>query len=216
MAEGTLLLTELCLLLLISLLVFQLLKLQWARRKLPPGPIPLPMIGNLWQLDFELEGKALTKLAGVYGNIFTVWTGLTPVVVLNGYKTVSEGLIMEEFCGRPLTPFYRDMMGDKGVFLTSGHTWKQQRRFAFTALRNLATSIQQRVQEEASYLVKVLASKQGSAFEPKPDMIHAVANVICATVFGHRFTNGDHSFDEMIKAVYLIIFVPSTSWGTPT
>ncbi|XP_077204234.1 cytochrome P450 2C20-like [Paroedura picta] len=213
MSGGTLLLVELLLLLCVSLMIFQLLKLQWTRRHFPPGPSPLPMMGNLWRLDFSLEGKVLMKLAGVYGNIFTVWMGPTPVVVLNGYKTVFEGLNLEEFSGRPLTPFYRAMMGDKGVFLTNGHTWKQQRRFAFTALRNLSGSIQRSIQEEANYLVKVLASKQGSAFEPKPNMIRAVANVICAAVFGHRFTEGDPNFDKMIKAIYLIIFVPFTSWG---
>nr|XP_056705941.1 cytochrome P450 2M1-like [Euleptes europaea] len=213
MSQGVLWLTELFLLLFVSLLIFQLLKLQWMRRRFPPGPSPLPMIGNLWLLGFCLEGKALMKLASIYGNVFTVWIGETPVVVLNGYKAISEGLISEELSGRPLTPFFRDLMGDKGVFLTSGHTWKQQRRYAFAALRNLATSIQQRIQEEAGYLVKVLASKQGMAFEPKPDMVHAVANVICTAVFGHRFSNEDDSFNKMIKAMYLIISVPFTTWG---
>ncbi|XP_060098802.1 cytochrome P450 2J2-like isoform X2 [Heteronotia binoei] len=139
--------------------------------------------------------------------------GPIPVVVLNGYETVSEGLLLEELSGRPLTPFFRAMMGDRGVFLTNGHTWKQQRRFAFTILKNLATNIQQCIQGEADCLVKVLANKQGSAFEPKPDMMRAVANVICATVLGHRFTEEDRSFNKMIKAIYLIIFVPFTPLG---
>lgn len=39
------------------------------------------------------------------------------MVVLNGYKAVKDGIIThsEEVSGRPLTPFYRDMMGEKGT-----------------------------------------------------------------------------------------------------
>lgn len=57
------------------------------------------------------------QLTNIYGNIYTVWMGQTPMVVLNGYKAVKDGIIThsEETSGRPLTPFYRDMMGEKGV-----------------------------------------------------------------------------------------------------
>lgn len=57
------------------------------------------------------------QLTNIYGNIYTVWMGQTPVVVLNGYKAVKDAIVThsEETSGRPLTPFYRDMMGEKGV-----------------------------------------------------------------------------------------------------
>lgn len=57
------------------------------------------------------------QLTNIYGNIYTVWMGQTPMVVLNGYKAVKDGIVThsEETSGRPLTPFYRDMMGEKGV-----------------------------------------------------------------------------------------------------
>lgn len=43
--------------------------------------------------------------------------GQTPLVVLNGYRAVRDGIVThaEEVSGRPLTPFYRDMMGEKGT-----------------------------------------------------------------------------------------------------
>uniref|UniRef100_A0ACB8FBS3 Uncharacterized protein n=1 Tax=Sphaerodactylus townsendi TaxID=933632 RepID=A0ACB8FBS3_9SAUR len=166
-----------------------------------------------WKAQAYPSGKSACRLMSVYGKVFTVWTGMTPLVVLNGYKAVSEGLVSEEVSGRPLTPFLGAMMGDKGVFLTNGHTWKQQRRYAFTVLRIMATTIQQRIQEEADHLTKVLTSKQGLTFGPKTDMIHAVANVICAAVFGHRFSKEDESFNKMIEAVYSIISSSYTSWG---
>ncbi|NXC16915.1 CP2J6 protein, partial [Corythaeola cristata] len=132
----------------------------------PPGPVPLPIIGNLWLLDFKLRRETLTKLTNIYGNIYTLWMGQTPMVVLNGYKAVKDGIIThsEEVSGRPLTPFYRDMMGQKGIFLTSGHTWKQQRRFGMTVIRSLAlgkNNLEHQIQTEACHLVDIFANTKG-------------------------------------------------------
>jgi len=53
---------------------------------------------------------------------------------------------------------------DAGIMLATGHTWKQQRRFALRTLRNLGLGkrgLEHRVQEEASYLVNFFASMKG-------------------------------------------------------
>uniref|UniRef100_A0A8C7EBZ2 Cytochrome P450 2J2-like n=1 Tax=Nothoprocta perdicaria TaxID=30464 RepID=A0A8C7EBZ2_NOTPE len=149
---------EVFIVLVASLLILQFLKLQWMRNQLPPGPAPLPVFGNLWLLNFKLRRETL--LTNTYGNIYTVWLGQSPVVVLNGYKAVKDGLVThsEELSGRPLTPFYADMMG---IFLTSGHTWKQQRRFGMTVIRSLGlgkNSLEHQIQMEASHLVDNFAN----------------------------------------------------------
>lgn len=53
---------------------------------------------------------------------------------------------------------------DAGIMLATGHTWKQQRRFALRTLRNLGLGkrgLEYRVQEEAHYLVDFFASMKG-------------------------------------------------------
>lgn len=48
-------------------------------KRIPFGPVRLPIIGNLVQLfyyDRKYVYKALTRLAAVYGNTMKIWFGL--------------------------------------------------------------------------------------------------------------------------------------------
>uniref|UniRef100_A0A674JC39 Uncharacterized protein n=1 Tax=Terrapene triunguis TaxID=2587831 RepID=A0A674JC39_9SAUR len=48
--------------LVVFLLIVQFLKLQWAHRRLPPGPTPFPILGSLWQLNFKVDHDSLNKV----------------------------------------------------------------------------------------------------------------------------------------------------------
>uniref|UniRef100_A0A5S8I0Z2 unspecific monooxygenase n=1 Tax=Oryctolagus cuniculus TaxID=9986 RepID=A0A5S8I0Z2_RABIT len=92
---------ELCCLLLLSLW-----KQNSGRGKLPPGPTPFPIIGNILQIDAKNISKSLTKFSERYGPVFTVYLGMRPTVVLHGYEAVKEALVDlgEEFAGRGSFP----------------------------------------------------------------------------------------------------------------
>ncbi|XP_042300741.1 cytochrome P450 2C19-like [Sceloporus undulatus] len=82
----------------------------WRKGKLPPGPFPLPIIGNALQLKAHHFPQALQKLSEKYGPVFTLHFGAERVVVLHGYEAIKEALIdrAEEFVARGKRPF-----GDK-------------------------------------------------------------------------------------------------------
>ncbi|KAG8517907.1 LOW QUALITY PROTEIN: Cytochrome P450 2D14, partial [Galemys pyrenaicus] len=65
---------------------------RWTRRY-PPGPTPLPGLGNLLQLDFHDMANSMSRLQRRYGNVFSLQLGWTPVVVLNGFAAVREALV---------------------------------------------------------------------------------------------------------------------------
>ncbi|XP_058527978.1 cytochrome P450 2C14-like isoform X9 [Ochotona princeps] len=87
-------------------LLFSLWKQSHGKGNLPPGPTPLPILGNILQIDFKDISKSLTELSKVYGPVFTVYLGMKPTVVLHGYEAVKEALIDlgEEFSGRDSFP----------------------------------------------------------------------------------------------------------------
>ncbi|XP_052569398.1 cytochrome P450 2C27-like isoform X2 [Peromyscus californicus insignis] len=88
------------------LLLLSLWRQSSERSKLPPGPTPLPIIGNFLQIDAKNISQSLTNLSKVYGPVFTLYLGRKPTVVLHGYEAVKEALIDhgEEFAGRGRFP----------------------------------------------------------------------------------------------------------------
>ncbi|KAJ1087396.1 hypothetical protein NDU88_000569 [Pleurodeles waltl] len=212
------LVSELLLALVVYVLVAQFLKQRWMIRRLPPGPTPLPIIGNLWSLNFEVHYETLIQLAKTHGNVFTIWLGLTPVIVLNGCQTVRNALIShsEELSGRPSTPLSMVFMGDNGIVFSNGQTWKQQRRFGMMAMRNLGLgkkSLEVKIKEVSQQLLELFRSENGKAMDPAQPIASCVANVISSVVFGHCFSSNDKSFQQMLNAINSVINTRTQWWS---
>ncbi|XP_034636429.1 cytochrome P450 2H2-like [Trachemys scripta elegans] len=149
-------------------------------------------------------------MAEVHSNIFTLWLGHAPGVVLHGFQAVKDGLNThpEEFSGRLETPVFKRLANGKGIMFSSGHTWKQQRRFGLMTLRNLGLGkkgLEHQIQEEARHLVGYFETVKGKSLDPSVPIVHAVSNVICAVVFGHHFSLEDETFHQLIEAFDCIL-----------
>ncbi|XP_033014438.1 cytochrome P450 2G1-like isoform X2 [Lacerta agilis] len=207
--------------LLVSCITFLLILIRRrdaTKGKLPPGPTPLPLLGNLLQLDVRNIITSFQKLQEQYGSVFTVYMGSRPIVVLCGYGTIKEALIdnAETFGGRGLMLGMDETIRDYGVVSTNGERWRQLRRFSLTTLRNFGMgkrSIEERIQEEAQFLVEALRKTEGHPFDPTFHLSHAVSNVICSVVFGQRFEYEDKQFVfllEMINKSFRLMFSASS------
>ncbi|MEJ1276414.1 helicase lymphoid specific [Cricetulus griseus] len=131
------------------------------RGRLPPGPTPLPLIGNILQIDIKDISKSLANFSKVYGPVFTLYFGMKPTVVVHGYEAVKEALddLGEEFSGRGNFPIVERMNNGLGIVFSNGTKWKELRRFSLMTLRNFGMgkrSIEDRIQEEARCLVEEL------------------------------------------------------------
>nr|CAB3452913.1 unnamed protein product [Digitaria exilis] len=74
----------------ISIYVFQLLANR--RSRLPPGPRPLPFIGNLLDVVGELPHRSLARIAGRHGPLMTVRLGSQVIIVASSPSTAREVL----------------------------------------------------------------------------------------------------------------------------
>lgn len=156
------------LLLLLAVISLSLTFTSWGKGQLPPGPKPLPILGNLLQLRSQDLLTSLTKLSKDYGSVFTVYLGPRRVIVLSGYQTVKEALVDkgEEFSGRGSYPVFFNFTKGNGIAFSNGERWKILRRFSVQILRNFGMgkrSIEERILEEGSFLLEVLRKTEGQA-----------------------------------------------------
>lgn len=95
---------------------------------LPPGPRPLPVVGNI--LDFRRDQLGyLQQLQRRYGKMATIYIGNTPVVLL--FRPEHVRYVLTEnprnFTSREVAEGLRQLIGD-GLLTIDGETHRQQRR----------------------------------------------------------------------------------------
>ncbi|KAF2976695.1 hypothetical protein EK904_009222, partial [Melospiza melodia maxima] len=173
---------------------------------LPPGPRPLPVIGNLNVVDLKKPFQSLTELSKIYGSVFTVHFGPRKVVVLAGYETIKDALLnhAEEFGERAEIPIFRKMTQGNGIAFSHGEMWKTMRRFTLSTLRDFGMgkrTLETRILEEVNSLIKYFESYHGKPFDTKMILNNAVSNVICSILFGERFEYDDPVFLTLLKLI---------------
>ncbi|NP_001096373.1 uncharacterized protein LOC100124967 [Xenopus tropicalis] len=172
----------------------------------PPGPKPLPLIGNLLIMNMKKPHLTFMELAEKYGSVFSVQLGTEKVVVLCGTDAVKDALInhADEFSERPKIPIFEDVSKGYGLIFSHGENWKVMRRFTLTTLRDFGMgkkTIEERICEESDCLVEAFKSYKGKPFENTLIMNAAVANIIVSILLGHRFDYQDTALLKLIKII---------------
>nr|XP_045008635.1 cytochrome P450 2C26-like isoform X2 [Jaculus jaculus] len=199
------------------LLLLSLWRQRSGRGKLPPGPTPLPILGNFLQIDIKDIRQSLTNFSKVYGPVFTLYMGRQPAVVLHGYEAVKEALIdhAEEFSARGYMPVTEKTSKGFGLIFSNGKRWKEIRRFSLMTLRNLGMgkrTIEDRVQEEAQCLVEELRKTNGLPCDPTFILSCAPCNVICSIIFQNRFDYKDQDFLKLMQKFNENTSIISSPW----
>ncbi|KAI6217046.1 hypothetical protein M3Y99_01787000 [Aphelenchoides fujianensis] len=104
----------------------------WKRRpkltkELPPGPAPLPLLGNLPLLMKNPPGDSVQlEWKQKYGPLYTIWMGRQPLVCVADYQTMVETFQKDgdAYAGRANENEYMEVVrgGVWGVIFTEGAT----------------------------------------------------------------------------------------------
>nr|XP_021485147.1 cytochrome P450 2B15-like [Meriones unguiculatus] len=134
---------------------------------LPPGPRPLPILGNLLQMDRGGLLYSFMQLREKYGDVFTVYLGPRPVVMLCGTEAIREALVdqAEAFSGRGTIAVVEPIVQGNGLIFANGERWKTLRRFSLATMRDFGMgrrSVEERIKEEAQCLVEELRKAHDS------------------------------------------------------
>ncbi|XP_077147728.1 cytochrome P450 2K4-like isoform X2 [Ranitomeya variabilis] len=147
---------------------------------LPPGPRPLPIIGNLHILDMKRPHLTMHELSKKYGAVYTLQLGVEKVIVICGYEAVKDALVnhADEFSGRPKLAMFDEMYKGHGIFFTSNDNWKGMKRFTLSALRDFG---------------------MGEPFDNILNINAAASNIIVYILLGRRFGYEDPTLLKLLK-----------------
>ncbi|XP_006628951.1 cytochrome P450 1A1 [Lepisosteus oculatus] len=183
--------------------------------RLPPGPKPLPIIGNVLELGANPH-LSLSRMSQRYGDVMQIQIGMRPVVVLSSYETLRQALIKQgdDFAGRPDLYSFRFINDGKSLAFSTDHAgvWRTRRKLALNALRSFSVlegtsadyscALEEHICKEADYLVRRLSvvMENCGSFDPFRHIVVSVANVICGMCFGRRYS---HDHEELVRLVNL-------------
>ncbi|KAM3916071.1 cytochrome P450 2W1-like [Leptodactylus fuscus] len=182
----------------------------------PPGPAPLPLIGNLHLLDMKRQDLSLLKLSEKYGPIFTIHLGMNKAVVLTGIEAIKEALVDngDIFSDRSAFPIFHAIQRGNGVFFSSGEMWRTTRRFTISNLRNLGMGkklIEDKIIEELQFLTDKIEAYAGREFLLR-EFACAPTNITLAMLFGSRFHYNDPLYLQILGLIDEVIALLGSSY----
>ncbi|KAI0525104.1 hypothetical protein KFK09_004495 [Dendrobium nobile] len=163
---------------------------------LPPGPPPLPIIGNLLSIG-KIPHLSLHLLSQKYGPLIQLRLGQIPTILISDADNASEILKSQDhiFCNRKeLATLKRLSYGCKNIaFSQYNDNWKQLRRLGTQEVfsPNKVISFESGRTEEVDILLKTISAASSGGSRPinmREILICFFNNVIYREVFGKRIS----------------------------
>lgn len=198
----------------------------------PPGPrFALPILGvSVWFLpniklgisnNYDVfyvlfHAKAylgLKRMRDVYGDIYGFAGAKSPTVILNSFELIQDVLARPEVSGRPQYPALHYVRGGglslnesfPGVLASHGQTWREQRRFTLTCLKDFGLGRNRMVEiikDEVSELLKDIEAEDSSQPRSVRYMFNLSSlNCLWRILTGERLARSDPKLLALVKTM---------------
>jgi cytochrome P450 len=216
--------------LVVSLIALYLLDLfAHARRGLPPGPRPLPLIGSLHLLG-DQPHRSLAGLAKIYGPIMSLRLGSVTTVVVSSPGAAREFLQKHDavFANRSVPDAVGDHARNSVPWLPHSPRWRALRKimttelFAPHRLDALHGLRREKVQDLVDHVRRQAAQEGGAAAVDVGRVAFTTAlNLLSRTIFSRDLTSlddhgGSKEFQEVVTEIMETAGSPNLSDFFPT
>lgn len=190
------------------------------RSKLPPGPIPLPVIGNILELG-KNPNQSLAKLAKTYGGLMSLKLGSKTTIIVSSPAVARQIFQKNDFAfsSRTIPGAVQAHDHDKFsmAWLPASGPWRNLRKLTkeqmFTAHRLDTTEglRRQKFQELRDYLLRSSDSQQGinigeAAFTTS---LNLLSNTLFSVDFASYDSNSSQELKEIVWGIMEIVGTPN-------
>ncbi|RWR79165.1 cytochrome P450 84A1-like protein [Cinnamomum micranthum f. kanehirae] len=209
--------------------LFPLLVLLFVVRKggkLPPGPLRLPILGNMRLMD-QLTHRGLAKLSEKYGGLVYLRLGFLDTIAISTPEMAQEILQTQDaiFSNRPATIAVRYLTYDRAdmAFAHYGPFWRQMRKLCVMKLfsRKRAESWAS-VRDEVEDMLREVGDKTGSSVNIGELVFSLTRNITYRAAFGSSSRDGQdefvsilQEFSKLMGAFNVADFIPIVGWFDP-
>ncbi|KAL3379637.1 hypothetical protein AABB24_000376 [Solanum stoloniferum] len=183
------------------------------KAKLPPGPRPWPIIGNLYDIE-PIRFRCFAAWSEIYGPIFSFYLGSQLNVVINNATLAKEVLkdndqnLADRFRTKPLANVSRN--GSDLIWADYGHHYVKVRKLCnlelFTSKR--IEALRPIREDEVTSMIHDIfrdSTKQGKSLIMRSYLGLVAFNNITRVTFGKRFMDSQGKVDEQGKELKEIV-----------
>ncbi|CAA0837039.1 Cytochrome P450 83B1 [Striga hermonthica] len=181
------------------------------KKKCPPGPLGLPLLGNLLQIDKARPQVYLQRLAHKYGPLVSLRLGRARILVVSSSRMAEQILKTHDrsFCSRPAVVGQQRLSygGLDMAFSPYNHHWRRMRKMCvlhlFSAKRVLSFRAvrEDEVRRMITKISTLSNSKSQLAVNLSTMAMSLASNLICRVAFGRRYDDDEYEkirFDRLI------------------
>ncbi|XP_028405603.1 steroid 17-alpha-hydroxylase/17,20 lyase-like [Dendronephthya gigantea] len=185
------------------------------RRSTPPGPFPLPIIGNAHQMGTN-PPFSMERIHKKYGEIYALTLPVGTFVILNNGRVAREALVTrkDDFSGRPGDSAnfpLRDIFDGKDISFTDfGASFLFRRRIISSAFHVFGEGLQEaeaRVNKEVGYLLEWFGESEGKAVTPYTGINSTMINIMSEWLFSKRYDYHDPTMKELFTFNEKLLYV---------
>ncbi|EIW84293.1 cytochrome P450 [Coniophora puteana RWD-64-598 SS2] len=173
-----------------------------AHQRLPPGPRPYPIVGNLWQLDKAGSWLTYTEWSKQYGEVFMIRFFNKKVIVLNSERVIKDLLDKRSF-NYSDRPHHETIglfgLGFRTVFMPYGDKWRVHRRVYHQALHPEGAKIYRSMQVEKAY--QLLQNLLSSPDDYVNHFDFFSGSIVMSAMYGYNASPDDDPIIRNIKRV---------------